>query len=439
MDAERLVTALLDARRKPKKAAAPEPSPEQMSDFIMQSFTQGPMLRLLALAEQYNISISGKVERTSHHYVHQRSTSFTLYVEYTQDVPPEVEAWVDENTNGIEAEIGEKIIEINHKIYRALEREWDYRNKDETVDEDIRANDYDFDQDGNREEGTGIKFDQLGDRAKITARDWFRQGNTDDNFWSEHIIEEWTSELKKMGFGSPVQPSFHQSNSQSDPEISWSGFWTQGDGASFTTKHFDFEEYVNYFLTGQDKEEGPMSDEERAAQRRADGLPESEEEIDDQISRMIRAQEAEEDSLMQRITSRTMADTFPYETFMHDISLRYMSGLRQFNWNTENSWFHLRVYVSLFKEDSQPWEISISVRDIETTQTWRLDHRMSEQSEKAELGPRSHELVERLKVITEEYRPRPNLGTARRQQEFLNYVAGEFNRIFRSMTAFEET
>ena len=35
-------------------------------------------------------------------------------------------------------------------VYRALEKEYDYRMSDECVDESIRANEYEFDEDGNR-------------------------------------------------------------------------------------------------------------------------------------------------------------------------------------------------------------------------------------------------------------------------------------------------
>ena len=35
-------------------------------------------------------------------------------------------------------------------IYRALEKEYDYLMSDECVDGDIRANEYEFDEDGNR-------------------------------------------------------------------------------------------------------------------------------------------------------------------------------------------------------------------------------------------------------------------------------------------------
>lgn len=58
-----------------------------------------------------------------------------------------------ENGEGIEElETEEKLLELFRSfarwIYASLEAEWDYRNSDEAIDEDIEANDYEFDEDG---------------------------------------------------------------------------------------------------------------------------------------------------------------------------------------------------------------------------------------------------------------------------------------------------
>lgn len=62
-------------------------------------------------------------------------------------------------------------------------------------------------------------FDELSDEAKERAREWYRQGNCDDSFWSECTIDGAKEIGKYMGI---------------DIEnIYFSGFWSQGDGACF--------------------------------------------------------------------------------------------------------------------------------------------------------------------------------------------------------------
>lgn len=62
-------------------------------------------------------------------------------------------------------------------------------------------------------------LDELSDKAKEKARDWYREGNCDDSFWYEYIIDDCKTLLGKIGF-------------QVD-DIRFSGFACQGDGASF--------------------------------------------------------------------------------------------------------------------------------------------------------------------------------------------------------------
>lgn len=60
--------------------------------------------------------------------------------------------------------------------------------------------------------------------AKDKAQQWLRDAAVDDH-WYEYTLELWTGALAQMGF--------------SDAEIAFSGFWSQGDGASFTS-NIDF-------------------------------------------------------------------------------------------------------------------------------------------------------------------------------------------------------
>ena len=51
------------------------------------------------------------------------------------------------------------------------------------------------------------------------VRSWLKEGNTGEG-WFEYVYDKWNNALKQIGF--------------TDPNIAFSGFWSQGDGASFT-------------------------------------------------------------------------------------------------------------------------------------------------------------------------------------------------------------
>jgi hypothetical protein len=76
-------------------------------------------------------------------------------------------------------------------------------------------------------------FNELSETAKARAIEWLRECQQDDDYWSSGIIEDWTTKLSKMGF--------------IEPKIAYSGFWSQGDGASFTCKYIDFEKLIKAF------------------------------------------------------------------------------------------------------------------------------------------------------------------------------------------------
>ena len=68
-------------------------------------------------------------------------------------------------------------------------------------------------------ETTVYQFDELSDEAKEKAREWYRQGNCDDSFWSECTIDA-AKEIGKL-LGMDID------------KVYFSGFWSQGDGACF--------------------------------------------------------------------------------------------------------------------------------------------------------------------------------------------------------------
>lgn len=64
------------------------------------------------------------------------------------------------------------------------------------------------------------EFDELSELAKETALDNLRDINVDYDGWSDTELDEAKERLQELGF--------------EDAKIYFSGFWSQGDGASFT-------------------------------------------------------------------------------------------------------------------------------------------------------------------------------------------------------------
>lgn len=77
-------------------------------------------------------------------------------------------------------------------------------------------------------EKTLYQFDELSDRAKETARQWWRNLESEE-FDSECVISDAVECARILGIeidGTPNKPVVH-----------WSGFWSQGDGASFSGRY----------------------------------------------------------------------------------------------------------------------------------------------------------------------------------------------------------
>jgi len=64
-------------------------------------------------------------------------------------------------------------------------------------------------------------FDELSEQAKNFALNDLRYTSVEDNDWYSNLLDPWKDELTKAGF--------------TNAEIRFSGFGSQGDGASFTS------------------------------------------------------------------------------------------------------------------------------------------------------------------------------------------------------------
>lgn len=72
-------------------------------------------------------------------------------------------------------------------------------------------------------------FTELSAEAKKKALEKFRDVNVDHSQWCDFLLEQFQEELKAKGF--------------EDPEIHYSGFGSQGDGACFTCSKIDLEKW----------------------------------------------------------------------------------------------------------------------------------------------------------------------------------------------------
>lgn len=73
------------------------------------------------------------------------------------------------------------------------------------------------------------EFDELSDKAKSKVLEDFRYINVEYWEWYHDVYDQWSEKLTENGF--------------IDIDISFSGFSSQGDGASFTAKRIDVREW----------------------------------------------------------------------------------------------------------------------------------------------------------------------------------------------------
>ena len=71
-----------------------------------------------------------------------------------------------------------------------------------------------------------FKYDELPENVKDKVIDNNWGINVDDSFWNDYTLDYWKEKLESRGF--------------INPEINFSGFASQGDGASFTCDSIDF-------------------------------------------------------------------------------------------------------------------------------------------------------------------------------------------------------
>lgn len=80
-------------------------------------------------------------------------------------------------------------------------------------------------------EQTVFKFSELTDSAKEKAREWWR---TDYDIELDHVIDDAATVADLFGLDIRKKTvRLMNGGTRAEPQVYWSGFWSQGDGASF--------------------------------------------------------------------------------------------------------------------------------------------------------------------------------------------------------------
>jgi hypothetical protein len=76
------------------------------------------------------------------------------------------------------------------------------------------------------------QYDELSDKAKEKARDWYRDGECDDDYWSEGVIDDAAAIAEFLGLD--INQTAYKTmggETRYKPTVYFSGFWSQGGGA----------------------------------------------------------------------------------------------------------------------------------------------------------------------------------------------------------------
>lgn len=88
---------------------------------------------------------------------------------------------------------------------------------------------------------TVFKYGELTAEAQERARDWYREGNASDNFFAESVTDDFKEVLRACGFSLGMR--------QLRDRLFWSGFGSQGDGASFDASWYASDVGVSALIT----------------------------------------------------------------------------------------------------------------------------------------------------------------------------------------------
>ncbi|MBJ6915417.1 antitoxin of toxin-antitoxin stability system, partial [Vibrio cholerae] len=82
-------------------------------------------------------------------------------------------------------------------------------------------------------ETTVYRLDELSDAAKDKARAWYREGGFDYD-WYDSVYEDFQQIAEILGIRFKTRTvRLMGGGTRQEPRIAFTGFWSQGDGASF--------------------------------------------------------------------------------------------------------------------------------------------------------------------------------------------------------------
>ena len=82
-------------------------------------------------------------------------------------------------------------------------------------------------------ETTVYRLDELSDAAKDNARAWYREGGFDYD-WYAFVFEDFQRIAEILGIRLKTRAArLYGGGTRQEPQISFTGFWSQGDGASY--------------------------------------------------------------------------------------------------------------------------------------------------------------------------------------------------------------
>ncbi|WP_454010978.1 antitoxin of toxin-antitoxin stability system [Aquamicrobium terrae] len=118
-------------------------------------------------------------------------------------------------------------------------------------------------------ETTVYRLDELDDRAKERARNWYREGALDYE-WFDSVFEDFEQICKILGIClKTTAVPLMGGGTRQKPRIWFSGFWSQGDGACFEAS-YSYRKDASRGLRGyapQDAELHAIADAMQAIQR----------------------------------------------------------------------------------------------------------------------------------------------------------------------------
>ena len=86
-------------------------------------------------------------------------------------------------------------------------------------------------------ETTVFTIDELSDAAKENARIWYRDQGLHDE-WYDFVYEDFETICRILGVTLATSPvRLYGGGTREKPQIFWTGFWNQGDGASFAGQY----------------------------------------------------------------------------------------------------------------------------------------------------------------------------------------------------------